>query len=122
MHELMLFFVMIIQYHGGTNFGHTSAAFIITGYYDQAPLDEYGIIRQPKFGHLKEMHAALKQSLQPLLYGDLAIEHLGEKQDVRMCFVLHNMDTLYAFFLSLRVVLFLTIQLPLESLCNKSKS
>ncbi|XP_023734592.1 beta-galactosidase 6 [Lactuca sativa] len=74
-------FVNYYMYHGGTNFGHTSAAFIITGYYDQAPLDEYGIIRQPKFGHLKEMHAALKQSLQPLLYGDLAIEHLGEKQD-----------------------------------------
>ncbi|KAI3499705.1 hypothetical protein L1887_35511 [Cichorium endivia] len=41
----------------------------------------YGILRQPKYGHLKEMHAALKQCLQPLLYGDLAIENLGQDQD-----------------------------------------
>ncbi|KAI3767610.1 hypothetical protein L2E82_17866 [Cichorium intybus] len=74
-------FVNYYMYHGGTNFGRTSAAFIITGYYDQAPLDEYGILRQPKYGHLKEMHAALKQCLQPLLYGGLAIENLGQDQD-----------------------------------------
>ncbi|KAI7749913.1 hypothetical protein M8C21_033957 [Ambrosia artemisiifolia] len=68
-------------YHGGTNFGRTTASFIITGYYDQAPLDEYGIIRQPKYGHLKDMHTALKQCSQTLLYGNLAIEHLGDNQD-----------------------------------------
>ena len=30
------------QYHGGTNFGKSAAAYVITGYYDQSPLDEYG--------------------------------------------------------------------------------
>ena len=30
------------QYHGGTNFGRSAGAYMITGYYDQAPLDEYG--------------------------------------------------------------------------------
>lgn len=33
-----------IQYHGGTNFGRTSSSYFITGYYDQAPLDEYGLV------------------------------------------------------------------------------
>ncbi|KAL8257156.1 hypothetical protein R6Q59_029197 [Mikania micrantha] len=74
-------FVNYYMYHGGTNFGRTSAAFIITSYYDQAPLDEYGIIRQPKYGHLMDMHAALKLCSQTLLYGNLTIQHLGQNQD-----------------------------------------
>ncbi|KAK4804850.1 hypothetical protein SAY86_004667 [Trapa natans] len=35
-------YINYYMYHGGTNFGRTSAAYMITGYYDQAPLDEYG--------------------------------------------------------------------------------
>lgn len=31
-----------LQYHGGTNFGRTSAVFTTTRYYDEAPIDEYG--------------------------------------------------------------------------------
>lgn len=31
-----------LQYHGGTNFGRTSAVFTTTRYYDEAPLDEFG--------------------------------------------------------------------------------
>lgn len=30
------------QYHGGTNFGRVASSYVITGYYDHAPLDEYG--------------------------------------------------------------------------------
>ncbi|KAJ8531134.1 hypothetical protein K7X08_025865 [Anisodus acutangulus] len=30
------------KYHGGTNFGRSAAEYMITSYYDQAPLDEYG--------------------------------------------------------------------------------
>lgn len=50
--------IFILQYHGGTNFGRASSAYIKTSYYDQAPLDEYGewrsflsnpaFFRQPK--------------------------------------------------------------------------
>ncbi|KAG8378241.1 hypothetical protein BUALT_Bualt08G0117200 [Buddleja alternifolia] len=69
-------------YHGGTNFGRTSASFIITSYYDQAPLDEYGLIRQPKWGHLKELHAAIKLCSQTLLYGAQTNISLGELQEV----------------------------------------
>ncbi|KAI7745863.1 hypothetical protein M8C21_007284, partial [Ambrosia artemisiifolia] len=74
-------FVNYYMYHGGTNFGRTSASFIITGYYDQAPLDEYGMIRQPKYGHLKRMHAALKLCSHALLYGELTTQHLGTNQE-----------------------------------------
>ncbi|KVG89860.1 Galactose-binding domain-like protein, partial [Cynara cardunculus var. scolymus] len=73
-----------MAYHGGTNFGRTAASYIITAYYDLAPLDEYGIIRQPKYGHLKDMHAAIKLCSQALLYGQLTIENLDQNQDVRI--------------------------------------
>ncbi|KAH8505498.1 hypothetical protein H0E87_012651 [Populus deltoides] len=49
------------MYHGGTNFGRTSGGpFIATSYDYDAPLDEYGNLNQPKWGHLKNLHAALK--------------------------------------------------------------
>ncbi|XP_042518461.1 beta-galactosidase 9-like [Macadamia integrifolia] len=48
-------------YFGGTNFGRTSGGpFYITSYDYDAPIDEYGLLRQPKWGHLKDLHAAIK--------------------------------------------------------------
>ncbi|KAI4379584.1 hypothetical protein MLD38_005862 [Melastoma candidum] len=48
------------MYHGGTNFGRTAGGPYITTTYDyDAPLDEYGNIHQPKWGHLKDLHAVL---------------------------------------------------------------
>ncbi|RDX96237.1 Beta-galactosidase 15, partial [Mucuna pruriens] len=48
------------MYHGGTNFGRTSGGPYITTSYDyDAPLDEYGNLNQPKWGHLKELHELL---------------------------------------------------------------
>ncbi|XP_071713832.1 beta-galactosidase 16 [Rutidosis leptorrhynchoides] len=73
-------YINYYMYHGGTNFGRSPAAFIITSYYDQAPLDEYGLLNQPKYGHLKDMHAAIRLCSQALLYGELTIETLGQDQ------------------------------------------
>ncbi|KAE8100698.1 hypothetical protein FH972_018566 [Carpinus fangiana] len=73
-------YVNYYMYHGGTNFGRTTAAYIPTSYYDQAPLDEYGLIRQPKWGHLKELHAAIKLCLKPLLSGEQTTFPLGQLQ------------------------------------------
>ncbi|KAB1221090.1 Beta-galactosidase 16 [Morella rubra] len=70
----------MVWYHGGTNFGRTAAAYMLTGYYDQAPLDEYGLIRQPTWGHLKELHAAIKLCLKPLLSGENTTFPLGDDQ------------------------------------------
>ncbi|XVF39292.1 hypothetical protein PTKIN_Ptkin01aG0023000 [Pterospermum kingtungense] len=74
-------YVNYYMYHGGTNFGRTAAAKIITSYYDQAPLDEYGLIRQPLWGHLKELHAAIRLCTNPLLYGAYETSSLGQLQD-----------------------------------------
>ncbi|KAK1309283.1 Beta-galactosidase 15 [Acorus calamus] len=60
------------MYHGGTNFGRsTGGPYITTSYDYDAPLDEYGNLRQPKWGHLKELHEALQSMDQALLYGDV---------------------------------------------------
>ncbi|KAK7380656.1 hypothetical protein VNO78_33171 [Psophocarpus tetragonolobus] len=49
------------MYHGGTNFGRTAGGPYMTTSYDyDAPLDEYGNLNQPKWGHLKRLHEVLK--------------------------------------------------------------
>ncbi|OMO50427.1 hypothetical protein CCACVL1_30454 [Corchorus capsularis] len=73
-------YVNYYMYHGGTNFGRTAAAYMLTSYYDQAPLDEYGLFRQPKWGHLKELHAAIKLCTKPLLSGKFTTMALGPSQ------------------------------------------
>ncbi|CAH8273741.1 unnamed protein product [Arabidopsis lyrata] len=57
------------MYHGGTNFGRTSAHFVTTRYYDDAPLDEYGMEKAPKYGHLKRVHRALRLCKKALFWG-----------------------------------------------------
>ncbi|KAK8934992.1 Beta-galactosidase 6 [Platanthera zijinensis] len=59
------------MYHGGTNFAHASGGpFIATSYDYDAPIDEYGIIRQPKWGHLKDLHKAIKLCEEALVAAD----------------------------------------------------
>ncbi|XP_075485409.1 beta-galactosidase 8-like isoform X2 [Primulina tabacum] len=49
------------MYHGGTNFGRSAGGpFITTSYDYDAPIDEYGLLRQPKWGHLKDLHEVIK--------------------------------------------------------------
>ncbi|XVF39293.1 hypothetical protein PTKIN_Ptkin01aG0023100 [Pterospermum kingtungense] len=74
-------YVNYYMYHGGTNFGRTASAYVMTSYYDQAPLDEYGLFRQPKWGHLKELHAAIKLCLDSLISGVYTTMALGESQE-----------------------------------------
>ncbi|KAF3447014.1 hypothetical protein FNV43_RR12194 [Rhamnella rubrinervis] len=73
-------YVNYYMYHGGTNFGRSASAYVTTSYYDQAPLDEYGLIRQPKWGHLKELHDAIKFCSKPLLSGEQTTFAFGEHQ------------------------------------------
>ncbi|MCL7023513.1 hypothetical protein MKW94_005238, partial [Papaver nudicaule] len=68
-------------YHGGTNFGRTAGGpFVTTSYDYDAPLDEYGLIRQPKYGHLKELHMAIKLSERAIVSTDPVITSLGNYQ------------------------------------------
>ncbi|XP_060672991.1 beta-galactosidase 16-like [Ziziphus jujuba] len=73
-------YVNYYMYHGGTNFGRSASNYITTSYYDEAPLDEYGLLRQPKYGHLKELHAAVKLCSKPLLSGEQTTHSLGGQQ------------------------------------------
>ncbi|KAK2978259.1 hypothetical protein RJ640_017110 [Escallonia rubra] len=66
------------MYHGGTNFGRTAGGpFITTSYDYDAPIDEYGLIRQPKYDHLKELHRVIKLCEQALVAADPAVTSLG---------------------------------------------
>ncbi|KAK4430888.1 Beta-galactosidase 15 [Sesamum alatum] len=61
------------MYHGGTNFGRTSGGPYITTTYDyDAPLNEYGSLNQPKYGHLKQLHDVLHTIEKTLTYGNVS--------------------------------------------------
>lgn len=67
------------MYHGGTNFGRTAGGpYIITAYDYDAPLDEYGNLNQPKWGHLKKLHAAIKLGEKVLTNGTVTEKQYGD--------------------------------------------
>ncbi|KAL4192657.1 hypothetical protein AMTRI_Chr06g195310 [Amborella trichopoda] len=73
------------MFFGGTNFGRTSGGpFYITSYDYDAPIDEYGLLSQPKWGHLKDLHAAIKLCEPSLVSVDDSPEYmrLGPNQEV----------------------------------------
>ncbi|KAJ3671146.1 hypothetical protein LUZ60_008572 [Juncus effusus] len=76
-------FINYYMYHGGTNFGRTAGGpFIATSYDYDAPIDEFGLLRQPKWGHLKDLHKAIKLCEPALVSADPIITSLGPKQQV----------------------------------------
>ncbi|KAL8478827.1 hypothetical protein ACS0TY_030633 [Phlomoides rotata] len=78
-------FVNYYMYHGGTNFGRSAGGpFITTSYDYDAPLDEYGLIRQPKYGHLKELHRAVKLCEKALVTTDPVVTSLGSLQQAHV--------------------------------------
>ncbi|GMI76135.1 beta-galactosidase 15 [Hibiscus trionum] len=65
------------MYHGGTNFGRTSGGPYMTTTYDyNAPLDEYGNLNQPKWGHLKQLHDVLHSIEYTLTHGDVETQKI----------------------------------------------
>ncbi|XP_020269629.1 beta-galactosidase-like isoform X1 [Asparagus officinalis] len=68
------------MYHGGTNFGRTAGNFIATSYDYDAPIDEYGLVRQPKYDHLRDLHKVIKKCEPILVYGELTVASLGDNQ------------------------------------------
>ncbi|KAK1272291.1 Beta-galactosidase 5 [Acorus gramineus] len=78
-------FVNYYMYHGGTNFGRTAGGpFITTSYDYDAPIDEYGLIREPKYGHLRDLHKAIKLSEKALVNADATITSLGSYQQAHV--------------------------------------
>ncbi|KAK4857829.1 hypothetical protein QYF36_006905 [Acer negundo] len=66
------------MYFGGTNFGRTAGGPLVATSYDyDAPLDEYGFIRQPKWGHLRDLHMAIKLCEEYLVSSEPTQQKLG---------------------------------------------
>uniref|UniRef100_A0A0E0FBN8 beta-galactosidase n=1 Tax=Oryza meridionalis TaxID=40149 RepID=A0A0E0FBN8_9ORYZ len=75
------------MYFGGTNFARTAGGPLqITSYDYDAPIDEYGILRQPKWGHLKDLHTAIKLCEPALIAVDGSPQYikLGSMQEAHV--------------------------------------
>ncbi|WJZ94369.1 hypothetical protein VitviT2T_013238 [Vitis vinifera] len=91
-------FINYYMYHGGTNFGRTAGGpFIATSYDYDAPLDEFGLLRQPKWGHLKDLHRAIKLCEPALISGDPTVTSLGNYEEAH---VFHSKSGACAAFLA----------------------
>ncbi|XP_058723279.1 beta-galactosidase-like [Vicia villosa] len=78
-------YVNYYMYHGGTNFGRTtSGLFIATSYDYDAPIDEYGLTNEPKWGHLKNLHKAIKQCESALVSVDPTVSWPGKNLEVHL--------------------------------------
>ncbi|XP_043720215.1 beta-galactosidase-like isoform X2 [Telopea speciosissima] len=78
-------FVNYYMYHGGTNFGRTAGGpFIATSYDYDAPIDEYGLLRQPKWGHLRDLHKAIKLCELALVSVNPTVTSLGNNQEAHV--------------------------------------
>ncbi|CAI0468985.1 unnamed protein product [Linum tenue] len=81
------------MYHGGTNFGRTAGGpFITTSYDYEAPIDEYVYLILPKWGHLKELHRAIKLCENLLLTSNPVNISLGPSQEGGCAAFLANTD------------------------------
>ncbi|KAA8523243.1 hypothetical protein F0562_009666 [Nyssa sinensis] len=77
-------FVNYYMYHGGTNFGRTGGGFIATSYDYDAPIDEYGLLREPKWGHLRDLHKAIKQCEPALVSSYATLTWLGKNLEAHV--------------------------------------
>ncbi|ERN05588.1 hypothetical protein AMTRI_Chr12g267700 [Amborella trichopoda] len=85
------------MYHGGTNFGRTAGGpYIATSYDYDAPLDEYGNLRQPKWGHLKQLHEILISMEKVLTSGTVSNTSFGFGADA----TIYTLDGASSCFLS----------------------
>lgn len=78
-------FVNYYMYHGGTNFGRTSSGlFIATSYDYDAPIDEFGLLNEPKWGHLRDLHKAIKQCEPALVAVDPTVKLIGNNLEAHV--------------------------------------
>ncbi|KAF3485497.1 hypothetical protein F2Q69_00057395 [Brassica cretica] len=77
-------FMNYYMYHGGTNFERTAGQFITTSYDYDAPLDEYGLPREPKYSHLTKLHKVIKLCEPALVSVDPTVTWLGDKLEAHV--------------------------------------
>ncbi|XVE51262.1 hypothetical protein DITRI_Ditri02bG0025800 [Diplodiscus trichospermus] len=79
------------MYFGGTNFGRTAGGPLVATSYDyDAPIDEYGFIRQPKWGHLRDLHLAIKHCEEFLISSDPTLMQLGHNLEAHIYYKSSN--------------------------------
>ncbi|KAF3638200.1 Beta-galactosidase [Capsicum annuum] len=79
------------MYFGGTNFGRTAGGPLVATSYDyDAPIDEYGFISQPKWGHLRDLHKAIKHCEEFLVSADPTHLSLGPKLEAHVYYKTSN--------------------------------
>ncbi|KAJ9690322.1 hypothetical protein PVL29_012796 [Vitis rotundifolia] len=79
------------MYFGGTNFERTAGGPLVATSYDyDAPIDEYGFIRQPKWGHLRDLHKAIKQCEEFLISSDPTYLQLGKNLEAHIYYRTSN--------------------------------
>ncbi|MCD9645270.1 hypothetical protein HAX54_034096 [Datura stramonium] len=79
------------MYFGGTNFGRTAGGPLVATSYDyDAPIDEYGFISQPKWGHLRNLHKAIKHCEEYLVNADPTYLSLGLKLEAHVYYKTSN--------------------------------
>lgn len=44
-----------------------------------------GLYKEPKWGHLRDLHHALRLCRKGLLWGSYSVQHVGNGFDVRIC-------------------------------------
>ncbi|KAI5407646.1 GDP-fucose transporter 1 [Lathyrus oleraceus] len=80
--------LILVAYHGGTNFGRTSSGlFIATSYDYDAPIDEYGLVNEPKWGHLRDLHKAIKQCEPALIAVDPTVTYFGKNLEAHVYYI-----------------------------------
>ncbi|CAH8348583.1 unnamed protein product [Eruca vesicaria subsp. sativa] len=78
-------YINYYMYHGGTNFGRTAGGpFITTSYDYDAPIDEYGLVQEPKYSHLKQLHQAIKQCESALVSSEPKVTKLGNYEEAHV--------------------------------------
>ncbi|KOM29611.1 hypothetical protein LR48_Vigan728s003400 [Vigna angularis] len=78
-------FVNYYMFHGGTNFDRTSGGpFIATSYDYDGLLDEYGLLNEPKWGHLRDLHKAIKLCEPALVSVDPNVTWPGQNLEVHV--------------------------------------
>ncbi|GLT79076.1 hypothetical protein SLA2020_505830 [Shorea laevis] len=77
-------FVNYYMYHGGTNFERTAGRFVATSYDYDAPIDEYGLVREPKWSHLRNLHKAIKLCETALVNANPTVTSLGNNQEAHV--------------------------------------
>ncbi|XP_027919416.1 beta-galactosidase-like isoform X1 [Vigna unguiculata] len=78
-------FVNYYMFHGGTNFDRTTGGpFIATSYDYDGLLDEYGLLNEPKWGHLRDLHKAIKLCEPALVSVDPTVTWPGKNLEVHV--------------------------------------